>query len=36
VEFIYTNKAEDEAEEVAKKIVALAKEQNFKYNDFAI
>lgn len=36
VEFIYTNKAEDEAEEVAKKIMELAKKNNLKYNDFAI
>ncbi len=36
VEFIYTNKAEDEAEEVAKKILELAKKSNLKYNEFAI
>ncbi len=34
-EFIYTNKAEDEAEEVAKKIIELSK-SNYKYSDFAI
>lgn len=35
-EFIYTAKAEDEAEEVAEKIMELVKKHNFKYNDFAI
>lgn len=35
-EFIYTNKATDEAEEVAKKIQELTKQLNLKYNDFAI
>ncbi len=36
IEFIYTSKAEDEAEEVAKKILEFAKKSNLKYNDFAI
>ncbi|HSW48118.1 MAG TPA: ATP-dependent DNA helicase, partial [Candidatus Saccharimonadales bacterium] len=36
IEFIYTNKAEDEAEEVAKKIQELVKNRNLKYNEFAI
>jgi DNA helicase II / ATP-dependent DNA helicase PcrA len=36
VEFIYTGKAEDEAEEVAKKIQELTKSMHLKYNDFAI
>lgn len=36
IEFIYTNKGEDEAEEVAKKIQELAKVSSLKYNDFAI
>jgi DNA helicase II / ATP-dependent DNA helicase PcrA len=35
-EFIYTAKAEEEAEEVAEKIMELVKKHNFKYNDFAI
>jgi DNA helicase II / ATP-dependent DNA helicase PcrA len=35
-EFIYTSKAEDEAEEVAKRILELTKKHNYKYNDFAI
>ena len=35
-EFIYTNKAEDEAEEVAKKIQELSKDGKFNFNDFAI
>ncbi len=35
-EFIYTNKAEDEAEEVAKKILEISKKSNLKYNDFAL
>ena len=43
-EFIYTNKAEDEAEEVAKKIVEISSakgrsafgRKDLKYNDFAI
>lgn len=43
IEFIYTNKAEDEAEEVAKKIQELVNhpvgkegKQNLNYNEFAI
>ncbi|HUQ85657.1 MAG TPA: ATP-dependent DNA helicase [Candidatus Limnocylindrales bacterium] len=36
IEFIYTQKAADEAEEVAKKIQELAKKSSLKYNDFAI
>ena len=36
LEFIYTNKAEDEAEEVAKHIKKIVKEKDLAYNDFAI
>jgi DNA helicase-2/ATP-dependent DNA helicase PcrA len=36
VDFIYTNKGEDEAEEVAKKIREEVKKTNRPYNDFAI
>ena len=36
IEFIYTNKDEDEAEEVVKKIIEIVKNQNLQYNDFAI
>lgn len=36
INFIYANRVEEEAEEVAKKITEKAKESNLKYNDFAI
>ncbi len=36
VEFIYTNSVDEEAEEVAKTIRKLLKNNNVKYNDFAI
>ncbi len=36
IEFIYTNKAEDEAEELVKKLIEEAKKNNLKYNEFAI
>jgi DNA helicase II / ATP-dependent DNA helicase PcrA len=36
IEFIYTNKVEDEAEEVAKKIRDDVKKNNRAYNDYAI
>jgi len=34
--FIYTNRVEEEAEEVAKKILQLIKEKKYEYSDFAI
>ncbi|HSA84423.1 MAG TPA: UvrD-helicase domain-containing protein, partial [Patescibacteria group bacterium] len=36
IEFLYTTKGEDEAEEVAKKIKELVKKTELPYNDFAI
>jgi DNA helicase-2/ATP-dependent DNA helicase PcrA len=36
IDFIYTNRVEDEAEEVAKKIKAEVKKTNRPYNEFAI
>src|SRR3989344_3101281 len=35
-ELIYTNRAENEAEEVVKKIISLVENENYNFSDFAI